>query len=753
MSIEITDTELSRELGFFAVVTTAAGTMIGAGIFILPGLAAEAAGPAASLSFLIAGVIAGISTLSAAELATAMPRAGGPYFFVSRAMGPAFGAVIGLGAWLALIFKGSFALVGLGQYVHHFTPVPVIATAVVGGVALTAVNWMGTKFSGMLQNVIVVVLLAIIGVFVGRGFFAVDSELLTPYFHFGAEGVWAATGLVFISYLGVVKAAAIAEEVRNPGRNLPAGLLTSVIMVTLLYIAVMLVVTGVLPIEAGPGGVPGIADREAPLADAGAAFMGAVGGALMGVSGILATASTGNAAVLSSARFPFAMARDGLMSSALSRTHDRFGTPGRAIWLTGVVMVALVLLFDVEGLAKLGGTFGIMVFTLLNVAVLLLRRARPDWYDPPFRAPLYPGLQVVGSLAALSLIPQMGLLSQAGGLLFVLVGVGWYLWQRQRGEPVAPEYGLPDQLRRVVHQQSLEAKGRAQAERTIDRGLDRLTGRIVVELERGQPHRNLLTVAAGLARESGAGLEIVLLEEVPDQVPLSEHQTPLEPRWEREVSERLEGSDLDVEVHKVVTHDRDRALLARVGRDARALLVEWHEPLRVHRLRNSHVDRLLEDSPVPVMVLRSVEDCPIERVLVAVGGGPYERIEVEAASAVASATGARLVFLKVLPEDASEARRQNAEEYLRALRELVRVPAEVRLVEGGDVQESLASEGTDSDLLVLGTSASGRLGRAVFGRLSDRVASQSACSVLMVQAEPGGLPGPSDLLWRAFREH
>lgn len=752
MTVEITETELSRELGFFAVVTTAAGTMIGAGIFILPGLAAEAAGPAASLSFLAAGLIAGISTLSAAELATAMPRAGGPYFFVSRAMGPAFGAVVGLGAWLALIFKGSFALVGLGQYVHHFTPVPMLATAVAGGLALTALNWLGTKFSGMLQNVIVVVLLAIIGAFVGRGFFAIEEGLLTPYFHYGAGGVWAATGLVFISYLGIVKAAAIAEEVRDPGRNLPAGLLTSVILVTLLYIAVMLVVTGVLPIEAGPDGVPAIADREAPLADAGAAFMGALGGALMGVSGILATASTGNAAVLSSARFPFAMARDGLMSPALSEIHARFGTPARAIGLTGAVMVALVLLFDVEGLAKLGGTFGILVFTLLNVAVLLLRRARPAWYDPPFEAPLYPGLQIVGSVAALSLIPQMGLLSQAGAALFVLAGVGWYLWQRQRGEPVAPEYGLPEQLRRVVHKQSLEAKGRAQAARTIERGLDRLAGRIVVELERGRPHVGLLTVAAGLAREAGAGLEVVLLEEVPEQVPLSERQTPLEPEWEREVRERLEGTDLDVEVHKVVTHDRERALLARVDRNARVLLVEWHEPLRIHRLRNSHVDRLLEDASVPVMVLRAVDGRTFERVLVAVGGGPYERIEVEAASAVAAATDARVVFLKVLPPDAPEARRQNAGEYLRALRELVRVPAEARLVEGDDVAETLASEGRESDLLVLGATAAGRFGRAVFGRMSDRVASRSKSSVLMVQGEPGGLPRPSTLLWRHFRE-
>lgn len=753
MTVDVTETELSRDLGLFAVVTTAAGTMIGAGIFILPGLAAEQAGPAASLSFLVAGVIAGISTLSAAELATAMPRAGGPYFFVSRAMGPAFGTVVGLGAWLALVLKGSFALVGLGQYVHHFSATPVLATAVAGGLLLTAVNWMGAKFSGLLQNVIVVVLLAILGVFIGRGFFAVDRELLTPFVQFGAEGVWAATGLVFISYLGVVKAAAIAEEVKDPGRNLPVGLLTSVILVTCLYIAVMLVVTGVLPIEGGGGGIPGIAEREAPLADAGAIFMGALGGALMGVSGILATASTGNAAILSSARLPFAMARDGLMSPGLSRTDDRFGTPARAIWLTGGLMLALVLLFDVEALAKLGGTFGILVFSLLNVAVLLLRRARPEWYDPPFRAPLYPGLQIAGTLAALSLIPQMGTFSQVGAGLFVVSGGLWYLWQRRRGEAVSPDYGLPEQLRRVVHQQSLEAKEEAKFVRDRERRRRGPSGRILVELESGRPYRSLLTVAAGLARQAGAGIEVVLLREIPDQVPLSELDEPLDAAWTADIGELLEDKDIDVEVHRVVTHDRDRALLARATGEIRTILLGWNEPLQVHRLRDSHVDRLMQDSPVPVLVLRQAQaDGDFDRIVVAVGGGPYEQSEVEAAGAVATASGARLTFLKVLPTDASGERRSNAEEYLKGLGDLVQAPTEARVVLGDDVADTLVEESRDSDLLVLGASPGGRVGRAVLGRRSDRIASRSFVPVLIVK-EPGkARRGPSSLLWRLFQE-
>lgn len=142
--------ELNRELGFFAVFATATGTMIGAGIFILPGIAAAGAGPGAALSFLLAGLVTSIAAMSVSELATAMPKAGGDYYFVSRATGPLVGTMVGAGAWLALVLKGSFALVGLGQYVLHFSPVPVLLTAAAGGILLTLVNLVGAKASGTL---------------------------------------------------------------------------------------------------------------------------------------------------------------------------------------------------------------------------------------------------------------------------------------------------------------------------------------------------------------------------------------------------------------------------------------------------------------------------------------------------------------------------------------------------------------------------------------------------------------------------
>ena len=402
-----TDSDLRRELGVFAVFTITTGTMLGAGIFVLPGPAAEGAGPAAALSFGLAGVIALVATMCAVELATAMPESGGPYHFTSRAMGPLIGTVVGFGAWLALVFKGSFALVGLGWYVTEFSAVPVLGVAVVGGFLLTVVNWIGAEKSGGLQNLIVGGLVVILGVFVGKGLFAADTTLWRPFTTTGVEGVVATTGLVFISYLGVVKATAVAEEVEDPETTLPRALFSAVVFVTLLYVAVMLVITGVMPLN-------DISESTAPLADAGGLFLGALGGAVIAIAGILATVSTANAAVLSSSRFPFAMSRDGLMTPKLRQRSSRFDTPTWAVWLTGGVMIALVLVFrgDVEVLAKLGGTFGILVFAILNVTVVLLRSAQPEWYEPAYRVPFSPWLPLAGAAATLLLIPFMGLLSQ-----------------------------------------------------------------------------------------------------------------------------------------------------------------------------------------------------------------------------------------------------------------------------------------------------------------------------------------------------
>jgi amino acid transporter len=225
MAIIRTTERLGRSLGFFQTFAIGTGTMIGAGIFILPGIAISAAGPAAILSFLFGGIISMATAISMAELATGMPRAGGSYYFISRSMGAAFGAVIGLGAWLALVFKGSFALIGLADYLFVLVPIPLMVTAIAAGLLLLFINYRGARSSGSLQNVIVIFLLLILAVFIIKGLFMFDPDKFVPFMPYGYDSVFATTGLIFISYLGITQLAAISEEVKEPSKNLPRALI------------------------------------------------------------------------------------------------------------------------------------------------------------------------------------------------------------------------------------------------------------------------------------------------------------------------------------------------------------------------------------------------------------------------------------------------------------------------------------------------------------------------------------------------
>lgn len=732
---EGTDSAMSRDLGLFSVFTVTTGTMIGAGIFILPGPAAEAAGPAAALSFGIAGLIALVATMSAVELATAMPKAGGSYYFTSRAMGPLVGAVVGFGTWLSLIFKGSFALVGLGWYVTEFLEVPVLAVAFLGGVVLILVNWVGAEESGQLQNVIVVGLVGILAVFAGRGSLATEPDLWHPFMTKGIEGVVATTGLVFISYLGVIKAVAVAEEVKDPGKTLPKALFGAVIFVTSLYVGVVLIITGVMPIG-------DIIESTAPVADAGELFLGAIGGAIIAFAGILATVSTANAAVLTSSRFPFAMSRDGLLPRKLREASPRFGTPTYSVWFTGSVIIALVFLFDVEGLAKIGGTFGILVFALLNLTVVLLRRAQPEWYDPTYRVPLSPLLPIAGAGAALALIPFMGRESQIVAVVFVAVGIVWYGIQTQWGEPVKPDHDVRDMLRGALYRSSIEEK------RTEFGELQTETPHILVETVEGETNPHLETVMKAFTTHFDADLDVLTTTEVPAQIPLSKVEHDIKDGWKDQIRRDLDLEDHNVSFEHVRTRDRTETLRSGLNEQTMCVLVDWHDPIRKSHLRESHVDEILREKlPVRLAVLKHRGEEAIEEIIVATGSGPYDRAEVTLADAIANTTGATLTLVQAIPEDASEEAVVSANRYLDDIADILSTPAETKLIKTTDVEGTLIDEANTVDLLVIGGPSHPDRIHEFFGQTTDIVAAEAESSVLVVK-EPGEEVPYSRQLWR-----
>ncbi len=444
--------KLRKELGLADVYAISTGAMFSSGFFLLPGLAAAQAGPSVILAYLLAGFLIIPAMLSKAELSTAMPRAGGTYYFLDRSLGPMAGTVGGLGTWIALVFKSAFALIGVGAYLAVYVEVPTLEVALILTLAFVVLNIVGAKETTRLQRLLVWTLLGVLAGFVLLGGWRLPDvglggmrTQLTPFMPFGIEGLVGTVGLVFVSYAGLTKVASVAEEVRDPDRNIPLGMFLSLATATLFYVVgVFLMVTLLDPDELRSDLAP-VATTASTLLDGPAATV-AVG--LIVLAAFAAFASTGNAGVMSASRYLLAMARDKHIWSGFSRL-GRFQTPTLALVATGAAMAVALVTLPVDSVAKLASAFQLLIFSLVNLAVIVMRESRIDAYDPGFRSPLYPWMQLAGVLIPILLIFQMGWLAILFTMGVTVVGIAWYhFYARERLEREGALYHVFERLGR-----------------------------------------------------------------------------------------------------------------------------------------------------------------------------------------------------------------------------------------------------------------------------------------------------------------
>ncbi len=422
---------LKKNLTLFDVYAMSTGAMFSSGLFLLPGLAAGLTGDSVYLAYFVAGLLILPAMYSMAELSTAMPKAGGTYYFLDRAMGPLMGTIGGLGSWVAVVFKSAFALVGMGAYLSLYLDISFTLLAIILTVAFGVLNIVGAKETTLLQRLLVSSLVVILTAFIILGVSEVDGASgFTPngddqeFFRSGLVGFVSTIGLVFVSYAGLTKVASVAEEIENPDRNIPLGMTLSLATATIIYTLGTLILINTLDQAE-------LEESLTPVADAGEVFLDWVpadlGVVLIVVAAIAAFASTGNAGILSASRYPYAMGKDKLIPSTLAEL-GRFGTPAKSVVMTVASMIVVLLVFDVEAVAKLASAFQLVLFALICIAVIVMRESRIDSYKPGFRAPLYPWLQIAGVLIALWLISEMGALAIAFTAALLLGCVAWYRW-------------------------------------------------------------------------------------------------------------------------------------------------------------------------------------------------------------------------------------------------------------------------------------------------------------------------------------
>ncbi len=403
--------ELKQEVSFLGVFSLATGSMISSGIFILPALAFAESGPASSISYLLAGILALLGVQSIIELSTAMPKAGGDYYFINRSLGPLIGTVSGLLGWIAISLKSAFAVYGISEVVYIFTGFPVLITGAIITIFFVVLNIVGVKEATRLQIVLVFFLLLLMIFFVVVGFPKIDYSHFKPFAPNGYNKILYTSGFVFVSFGGLLKVANIAEEVKDPKKNIPLGMIASVIVVTILYAFTVFITTGILTNAE-------FVDSVTPIADAAMKSVGNGGYIAITIAASLAFITTANAGLLAASRYPLSLSRDGLLPEIFCKTSKKGDMPIFSIIITGIIIFSS-LLISLDSLVKAASTVILTSYVLTNVSVIVLREGNLANYKPSYRSPLYPFVQLLSIVVFTYFIFELGSNSTGLSLFFV----------------------------------------------------------------------------------------------------------------------------------------------------------------------------------------------------------------------------------------------------------------------------------------------------------------------------------------------
>jgi len=428
---------LKRVLRPYELLLLGIGAVVGTGIFVITGVAAaEYAGPAIILSFIISGIICILAALCYAEFSAMVPVAGSAYTYCYASLGEIWAWIIGWDLILEYAVSISAVAIGWSAYVVNLLtnvgvdlpPYLVNPPGVSGGLInlpaaiiillITAMLIIGMRESARLNTIIVIVNISVILIFLALTYIHINPSNWHPFMPFGISGVFAGAAIVFFAYIGFDAVLTAAEEVEEPQKNLPRGIIGSVVIVMILYVCVAAALTGVLPYG-------DYIQTSAPVAFAlnqigmpwGAALISI--GALCGITSVILVTFYGQTRIF------FAMARDGLLPSVFSDLHQRFQTPAKITLVVGIITAVLACFISLDVIAELVNIGTLAAFIIVAAGILMLRRVQPA-LERPFRCPLMPVVPLLCIISCCILILMLPFVTQLRFIIWMLIGLGVY---------------------------------------------------------------------------------------------------------------------------------------------------------------------------------------------------------------------------------------------------------------------------------------------------------------------------------------
>ncbi|WP_316152559.1 amino acid permease [Cupriavidus sp. BIC8F] len=439
------DDGLKKVLGPIDLVMMGIGAIIGTGIFVLTGTGALTAGPALTVSFVIAALACGFAALCYAEFASAIPVSGSIYTYSYATLGEIVAWMIGWDLLLEYGLATSAVSVGWSGYFQSLMAgfglkLPAALSAAPGSVPgvktmlnlpacliMLAITWVvsyGVRESTRINNLMVAIKIGVVLLFIAVGVWHVQPANWQPFAPFGFAGIFNAAALVFFAFIGFDAVTSAAEEVRNPRRDLPIGIIGSLVVCTVLYVVVAAIMTGIVPFAKFAG-----VDHPVSLALQFAGQNWVAGfvdlGAILGMTTVILVMTYGQTRVI------FAMSRDGLLPERLSSVHPVHATPYFATWTVGIVFAAIAALVPLNVLAELINIGTLAAFTLISVAVLVLRKTRPE-LPRAFRCPGVPVVPLLSIGFCLFLMAHLQALTWAAFLIWLAVGLVIYFAYARR---------------------------------------------------------------------------------------------------------------------------------------------------------------------------------------------------------------------------------------------------------------------------------------------------------------------------------